>query len=246
MNKNDDLVLGNKGEITMKQVLDNPEENQKKKKSDHLNMLTILSAFMVTTYLTANIMAVKLIDIFGVTLFDAGTITFPIAFMLGDVLTEIWGFRTARRVIFLTFACNVFLVLSTTIGLFLPSPVYLEEITQAYTKIFTVVPRILVASLVAFLSGELTNAWFMVKIKELTEGRHLWIRTILSSAIGYLFDTVVFVLIAFSGVAPAKDLFTMISAQYIIKLAIETIGGTPLAYALIAYIKKKEGNGRCE
>lgn len=223
----------------MEQVLDNPVKNQTAKGS--FSWLVVITALMVTCYLTANIMAVKLISVFGITLFDAGTVTFPLAYMLGDVLTEIWGFKTARKVIFLTFVCNIILMLATTIGVFLPSPQSTADIAEAYNTVFSYVPRIVIASLAAFLGGELCNAWFMVKIKQMTKGRFLWMRTIGSSVLGYIFDTVVFVLVAFVGTVPAKEIFTMITAQYFAKLIIEALSGTPLAYAAIAFLKRKVG-----
>ena len=209
--------------------------------SDRKNTaLIILTALMVTTYLTANIMAVKLIEVFSLTLFDAGTITFPLSYMIGDVVTEIYGFKTAKKLIWLTFFCNILLVASTSIGILLPYPEYMADTHNAYSAIFMVVPRILAASLVAFVAGELSNAYIMVKIKEKTKGKHLWLRTIGSSAVGYLFDTVLFVLLAFSFTdVPAKDLITMIIAQYIAKLLIESIFGTPLAYGVIGWINKE-------
>jgi len=196
---------------------------------------------MVTTYLTANIMAVKLISVFGLTLFDAGTITFPLAYMIGDVITEIYGFKTAKRLIWLTFFCNILLVASTSIGIILPYPAYMQENHDAYATIFTVVPRILGASLVAFLAGELSNAYIMVWIKKKTQGKHLWLRTIGSSAVGYLLDTVIFVLLAFSFIngMPLKDLLMMIVAQYLMKLGLESVFGTPMAYAVIRWINKE-------
>lgn len=219
--------------------MDQVSENPVKNRNDSFNSLVVIAGLLITLYLTANIMAVKLINIFGVTLFDAGTVTFPLAYMLGDVLTEVWGFRTARKVIWLTFFCNILLVLSTFIGLVLPAADYMGETTKAYAVIFSYVPRIVVASLIAFLGGELLNAWALVKIKEITKGKHLWMRTIGSSAVGYVFDTVVFVLVAFAGVAPAKDLLTMIVAQYFMKLGLESIAATPMAYALIGWMRRR-------
>ena len=217
-----------------KQVLENPVKNQ----NSDFRPLTVVACMLTTFYLIANIMAVKVISIGGIALFDAGTITFPFAYMLGDALTEIWGFKTARKVIFLTFVSNIILVAATSIGLILPAPDYMAETTAAYACIFTYVPRIVAASLLAFLGGELSNAWVMAKIKEKTGQRHLWLRTIGSSAVGYIFDTVLFVIIAFAGTAPASDLLTMIAAQYFMKLALEAIGGTPLAYGLIYWLRK--------
>ena len=203
-------------------------------------IFVVLSAIMITSYLTANIMAVKLVSVFGLTLFDAGTITFPISYLLGDVITEIYGFKNARRLIFLTFFCNIFLVAATSIGLILPSPDFMGETTRAYATIFSVAPRILVASLTAFCVGELLNAWTMERIKKMTSGRRLWIRTIGSSAFGYLADTVLFVVIAFAFTTPLSDLITMIVAQYLIKMGLEALCSTPIAYAVIHWIRKGE------
>ena len=159
--------------------------------------------------------------------------------MLGDVLTEMWGYRVARKTIILAFLCNVFVVLCTQIGVWLPSPEYLDETAQAYDTVFNYVPRIVLGSLTGFLLGEISNAWLMEKIKHKTKGKRLWVRTIGSSIIGYVFDTVPFVLIAFLGVLTTRDLLLMIASQYLMKLAIEAIFGTPLAYAAILYMKKK-------
>ncbi len=221
----------------MKQVLGNPEKNPEQKK---YMFLLVVTSLMVTSCLTANIMAVKVITIGNMSFFDAGTITFPLTYILGDILTEIWGYKIAKSVILLTFICNIILVISTSIGIFLPSPSYMSEINNAYYCIFKVVPKILIASMAAFLLGELSNAWFMQKIKLITFGKFLWIRTILSSAIGYLLDTLAFVLIAFGGILNKKDLFTMILAQYVMKILIEIIAGTPLSYSIINYLRKRE------
>ena len=214
--------------------MQNPTNNFTRKQT----ALIILAALMVTTYLTANIMAVKLITVFGLTLFDAGTITFPLSYMIGDAITEIYGFKTAKKLIWLAFFCNILLVASTSIGLILPYPDDMQGMHDAYVTIFMFVPRILGASLVAFLVGELSNAYVMVWMKKKTQGKHLWLRTIGSSIVGHLLDTVIFVLLAFSFVVPAKDLLLMIVAQYLMKLGIESVFGTPLAYAVIGWIKK--------
>ena len=158
--------------------------------------------------------------------------------MLGDVLTELWGFRTAKRVIWLTFFCNILLVVCTQVGVWLPSPDHLVETASAYNHVFTYVPRIVIASLVGFLLGELSNAWLMERIKQWTRGRRLWVRTIGSSAIAYLFDTVPFVLIAFLGTVTTDELLLMLAFQYCSKLLIESLFGTPMAYAVIRGLTK--------
>ena len=215
-------------------------ENPLKNRFDKSESYTIIAVFFTVCYIVSNIMAVKVVGVFGLFYFDAGTITFPLAYMLGDVLTEIWGYRTARKTIILAFLCNVFVVICTQIGVWLPSPDYLDATSNAYNTIYSYVPRIVFASLTGFLLGELSNAWIMDKMKKLTNGKHLWFRTIGSSIIGYIFDTVPFVLIAFAGSLTTRDILLMILSQYIIKIVIEALFGTPLAYALIAVLKKKD------
>lgn len=214
----------------------NPSKNRK----GDFSPLVVVTALLVMFYIVANLMAVKIISIGSLSLFDAGTITFPFAYMLGDVLAEVWGYKTAKKVIIMTFICNAMLVIFTSIGIILPYPEYMEDIQQAYTMIYTYVPRIVIASLISFLLGELANAKVLVWIKDRQkDGRRLWMRTIGSSAVGYLFDTVFFVLFAFYGTSPTEDLISMIVVQYIAKLLIEAAAGTPLAYAAIGYLKRK-------
>lgn len=218
----------------MEKVSENPLKNRD---TDNMSLI-IVTAMFVTSYLVSNIMAVKVIGFFDLFYFDAGTITFPFAYMLGDVLTEIWGYRTAKRAILLTLCCNIVMVICTQIGVWLPSPDYLDATASAYNTIFSYVPRIVIASLTGFLLGELSNAWIMDKIKKKTDGKHLWVRTIGSSMVGYIFDTVPFVLIAFAGTLTVRDLLLMIALQYFMKLGIEALFGTPMTYAAIAFLRK--------
>ena len=195
--------------------------------------LMIVTGLFVTLYLVSNVMAVKIVSIFGFFYFDAGTITFPFAYMLGDVLTEIWGYRISKRVIYLSLMCNIVLVLCTNIGIWMPSPDYLDETAQAYNHIFAYVPRIVLGSLTGFLLGELSNAYIMERMKEWTRSKHMWLRTIGSSMVGYVFDSVPFVLIAFYGTVSTEDLLKMMLLQYVLKLVIEVFAGTPLAYVAV-------------
>ena len=219
----------------MDKVSDNPFKNRT---ADGLPLM-LVTALFVTLYLVSNVMAVKVIGLADLFYFDAGTITFPFAYMLGDVLTEIWGYRTARKVIWLTFLCNVIMVVCTQIGVWLPSVDYLDPTATAYNTIFTYVPRIVLGSLAGFLLGELSNAWLMERIKVKTKGRFLWVRTIGSSVVGYVFDTLPFVLIAFAGILTVRDILLMIAVQYFMKLVIEVLFGTPMAYAVIVFLKRR-------
>ena len=218
----------------MYKVSENPFKNRVSTQTVFLTCVALFSAL----YIVSNIMAVKVISLFGLFYFDAGTITCPLAYMLGDVITELWGYRTARRVIFITLFCNVLMVLNTQLGVILPSPDYMAETAEAYNHIFNYVPRIVFASLVGFLLGELSNAKVMEHIKQKTKGRKLWVRTIGSSMVGYLFDSIPFVVIGFAGTVSTHDLMMMIIFQYFSKLIIESLFGTPLAYAVIGWIKR--------
>ena len=199
----------------------------------------VVTSLFVTLYVVSNVMAVKIIGLWDLFYFDAGTITFPFAYMLGDVLTEIWGYKTARKVIFITLLCNIVMVVCTQIGVFLPSPDYLDATAMAYNTMFSYVPRIVIASLTGFLLGELSNAWLMDRIKKWTNGKKLWVRTIGSSSVAYWFDSLPFVLIAFAGTVSTHDLLLMIAFQYASKLLIEAVLGTPMAYAVIKTIRRK-------
>ena len=121
----------------------------------------------------------------------------------------------------------------------MPYPDYIEQTAISFKNIFTVVPRILLASLIAFLVGEICNSWFVEKLKKITNSKKLWLRTILGFSVGYLIDTLLFVIIAFYKIAPTKDLITMILTQYSIKMLLETFLGTPIVYGVIALLKKK-------
>ena len=225
-----------------KQVPENPVAKNRiagPGRPEDFNPLVVISALLICCYLTANIMAVKLMDLGGMTLLDAGTIIFPFSYMLGDVLTEIWGFRTARKVIILGFICNAILMGATALATLVPSPAFMAETEAAYNLIFTYMPRIVAGSLCAFLAGELTNSWLMIKIREKTGLRLLWVRTIGSSAVGQLLDSLIFCVIAFAGTVGTRELFLMIGTLYGTKLLIEAAAGTPIAYALIGYLRKK-------
>lgn len=217
----------------MEKVSENPLKNRK------LSALTVIVGLLITCYLTANVMAVKLINVAGITIFDAGTIIFPIAYLLGDVLTEIWGYQTAKRVIWLTFFCEIFFTLFAWVAIWLPFPVETQANAEAYRQVFSFVPRITAASLLAFLCGELVNAWSMEKIKVKTEGRHLWLRAIGSSFFGYVVDTAIFVVVAFGGTVSLSAIGSMILIQVLVKLLLEACAATPLLYLVVNQLKKK-------
>ena len=195
------------------------------------------TALFVTCLLTANIIAAKLVTLGGLTL-TAGIVIFPISYVLGDVLTEVWGYAAARRVIWLGFACNALMVAAVWLGGELPAaPFWKGE--AAYQEILGQAPRILLASFVAYLVGEFANAFVLAKLKIATGGRWLWVRTIGSTVVGQGLDSAVFVTLAFAGAVPATALAGIVGAQWMVKVAYEA-AATPLTYAAVAWLKSRE------
>jgi hypothetical protein len=196
------------------------------------------AALFVTCLLTANTMAAKLIGVGGVVV-PAAIVIFPISYVIGDVLTEVWGYGVARRVIWLGFACNALMVAALWLGGALP-PAPFWKGQDAYDTIFGQTPRILAASFLAYLVGEFANAFVLAKLKIATQGRWLWMRTIGSTIVGQGLDSGVFVTLAFAGVVPAGALVSIVAAQWIFKVAYEA-AATPLTYAAVAWLKAREG-----
>ena len=194
------------------------------------------TALFITALITANIIAVKLVVIFGEVL-PAAIIIFPVSYIIGDVLTEVWGFRKARTVIWLGFLCNLLVVAAIWVGGLLPSAPFWQENQVAYQNILGYTPRLLAASLVAYLIGELANSMALARIKLATNGRWLWMRTIGSTIIGQGLDSTLFITIAFIGEVP--DLWRVVLVQWAAKLIYE-IAATPLTYTVVTWLKKRE------
>jgi uncharacterized integral membrane protein (TIGR00697 family) len=195
------------------------------------------AALFVTCLLTANIMAAKLISVGGVVL-TAGIVVFPVSYIVGDVLTEVWGYGAARRVIWLGFACNALMVAAIWVGGEIPSAPFWKG-GAAYTEILGQTPRILMASFVAYLFGEFANSYVLAKMKIMTRGRWLWTRTIGSTVVAQALDTTVFVALAFGGSVPGGALIGIMAGQWIAKVVYEA-AATPLTYAAVAWLKASE------
>jgi len=154
------------------------------------------------------------------------------------VLTEVWGYGAARRVIWLGFACNVVTVAAIWLGGAIP-PAPFWSGQAAYTAILGQTPRILGASFAAYLVGEFANAYVLARLKILTRGRWLWVRTIGSTIVGEGLDSLVFIVLAFGGTVPGPVLGAMIAGQWMVKVAYEILA-TPLTYAAVAWLKARE------
>lgn len=208
------------------------------RRSGYSEWFLFIVAIFITCLITANLTAVKLVEIFGL-VFPAGTIIFPISYIFGDVLTEVYGYRQARRVIWLGFFCNFILVITLWVGQILP-PASFWDGQGAYERILGYTPRLLAASFLAYLVGEFANSFVLAKMKIATKGRWLWTRTIGSTLVGEGLDSLVFITLAFLGTIPARVLLSAILTQWLVKCAYEA-AATPLTYQVVDFLKRKEG-----
>ncbi|NVM57183.1 MAG: queuosine precursor transporter, partial [Desulfobacterales bacterium] len=166
-------------------------------------------------------------------------IIFPISYIFGDVLTEVYGYRQARRVIWLGFICNLIAVIAIWVGQVLPAASFWDG-QAAYERILGYTPRLLVASVLAYLVGEFANSFVLAKMKIATGGRWLWTRTIGSTLVGQGLDSLVFITLAFVGTIPLSGLASAIVAQWLAKSAYEA-AVTPLTYGVVDFLKRQEG-----
>ncbi len=198
----------------------------------------LIASLFITCLITSNIIAVKLLNIFGL-VFPAAIFIFPISYILGDVLTEVYGYRQARQVIWLGFFCNLLAVVAIGVGQILPAASFWDG-QVAYERILGYTPRLLVASFLAYLVGEFANSFVLAKMKIATKGRWLWARTIGSTVVGQGLDSLVFMTLAFVGTIPMAVLAGAIVIQWLSKSAYEAIA-TPLTYLVVNFLKVREG-----
>jgi hypothetical protein len=197
-----------------------------------------IAAIFVTCLITSNIIAVKLIHVLGLVL-PAAIVIFPISYIVGDVLTEVYGYGQARRVIWLGFASNLLAVVAIWIGGALPAATFWDG-QAAYERILGYTPRLLVASFLAYLVGEFANSFLLAKMKIATRGRWLWVRTIGSTLVGEGLDSLVFMTLAFVGIVPLPVLASAILTQWLAKCLYEA-AATPLTYVVVNFLKRREG-----
>ena len=200
-------------------------------------LFLVLAAIFVTLLVTSNIIAVKLIEVYG-RILPAAIVLFPMTYILGDIFTEVYGFRFARRVIWLGFMCNTVAVVGFWVGGILPAASFWEG-QDAYDAILGYTPRLLLASLAGYLVGEFANSIVLSRLKVVTEGRMLWARTIGSTFVGQGFDSAAFVTLAFIGTVAGGNLVELVITQWLFKVVYEA-AATPLTYAVVGYVKRRE------
>lgn len=212
--------------------MDNPKLN-------YSFLYTALAALFVQCLIVANIIAGKLWAApFGI-LLTTGVFCFPVVYIIGDVIPEVYGLEKARKVILLGFALNALAVIFFYLCLWAPSPEFWKN-QDAFQVVLGFTPRLLLASAVGYLAGTNVNAWAMVDIKKMTGPKWLFVRTIGSTIIGEGIDSVIFVFIAFWGTLNFEMLCSMVVAQAAFKIVYEVLA-TPLTYAVINWVKRIEG-----
>lgn len=198
-------------------------------------MKLLLAMLFVSCLLTANIIAVKLLALpFGL-IVPAGILVFPLSYAINDVVSELYGFATMRRIIVYGFLGNLVAVAAIEASILLPGAA-LFHAQAAYSSMLGFAPRLLVASFTAALVGQCVNSAVFVQLKKATLGRFLWLRAIGSTAVGEALDTALFLAIAFLGVIPTSSIVSAMLVQWAIKVGYETLA-TPLTYAVIARVK---------
>lgn len=209
--------------------------------------LPVITALFVTSLIVSNIIAVKLVAL-GPLFLPAAIIVFPISYIIGDILTEVYGYGRARQVIWIGFGCNLLAAIVIWISIRLPSAPFWSvggfasapASQRAYEAVMGFTGRLLAASFLAYLLGEFLNSFVLAKMKIVTGGRHLWMRTIGSTLAGQLADSGIFITLAFVGAVAGSVLARLIITQWLVKSAYEALL-TPVTYLVVGWLKRAEG-----
>ena len=212
----------------------------------HLRYFDLVMAAFVTILLLSNVLgagkvAVIRLPVIGDWPFGAGILFFPISYVIGDVLTEVYGYARARRCIWVGTAALLFMAFMATVVVALP-PAGDWTGQSAYEQVFGQVPRIVLASILAFWAGEFVNSLVLAKMKVLTSGKYLWTRTIGSTVVGQGVDSLIFYPLAFWGAAGWTNelVLQVLVTQWILKVSWEALL-TPVTYVVIGFLKRREG-----
>jgi queuosine precursor transporter len=204
----------------------------------HSKYFLYIAILFVVVLMISNTTASKLIE-FGPFVVSAAIVVFPISYIFGDVLTEVYGYKASRRIIWSGFAAIIFMSFWYWVIKILPAASFWPN-QGAYEAILGAVPRITIASISAYFLGEFSNSFVLSRMKVWTAGRHLWMRTIGSTVVGEGVDSVVFAVIAFAGTLPLAGLITVIWSGYLLKVIYEALA-TPLTYLVVNKLKRAEG-----
>ena len=206
--------------------------------SEKTNSLPILSGIFVAILLISTITSTKILDIGWLSL-DGGTLLFPFSYIFGDILTEVYGYKNTRKIIWTgIFSMILFSLLVVFIGLLPANNEWHNQ--NAYDLILGTTPRIILASIIAFFIWEFSNSYILAKMKIYMHGKKLYLRTLWSSIIANWLDTILFILIAFWWILPKELIIALIASNYLWKISTEILM-TPCTYRVIRYLKKHDG-----
>ena len=199
--------------------------------------LDLITAAFAVVLILSNIGSSKIAILHGMS-FDGGLVLFPLAYIFGDILTEVYGYARTRRVIWIGFAMDIIMVMTFwLVGLLPADPIW--GLQESYNAILGVVPRIVLGSLCAYLLGEFINSYVLAKLKVKMVGKKFWFRAIGSTLVGQFFDTTIFLLIAFGGILPWDLIWTIWITNYIFKILLEVVL-LPITYRVVNWLKVRE------
>ena len=201
------------------------------------SLYPVIVGVFVGLLLISNIGAVKLIE-FGPIITDGGAFLFPLVYIAGDILSEVYGFKAARKAILIGFAMSILAAITFWLVQISP-PAEAWGNQEAFESVLGFVPRIVLASVAGYLVGQLLNAWVLVKIKERTQEKALWLRLLGSTAVGEFADTIVFCTIAFYGVITGEEFLVYVAFGFAYKTLVEVVL-LPVSYAVIGWVKRRE------
>lgn len=198
----------------------------------------LLASIFIVVLLISNLVGQK-ICAFGPFRVSGAQLLFPITYIFGDIFTEVYGYGGSRRVIWIGFIASGLMALLGVIIVALPAaPDWPNQ--QAFATVFGVVPRLVIASLIAYWCGEFANSFTLAKMKIFTKGRYLWTRTVGSTVVGQAVDTTVLMIVAFGGSLSMATIINLILSGYLFKVVYEVLA-TPLTYAIVGFLKRTEG-----
>lgn len=217
---------------------DTPQQNRNLREvlSNRRPMYDIFAVCFVAFLLLSNIGATKLIAV-GPLIFDGGAILFPLTYIIGDVLSEVYGFKRARRAIFMGFAISI--LASLIFWITIQTPAVDLEYQKSFAAVLGVVPRFVIASLLGYLAGQILNSYVLVKIKERFGEKQMWVRLIGSTVVGEFADTIIFCFIAWLGVEGLGTILNLTIVGFLYKVGVEVVL-LPLTYLVIGWVKRHE------
>lgn len=203
-------------------------------------LFTLLAIVFVVCLITANLLETKVLDFFGITTVTAGMLVFPISYIINDCIAEVWGFKRTMLIIWIGFLMNFFVAAIGLLAVQLPAAPYWEG-EEHFNFIFGFAPRIVCASLLAFLFGSFTNAYIISRMKVAHKGRHFSLRAVASTFAGESVDSLIFFPIAFGGIIALSDLLVLMATQIVMKSMYEVLV-LPLTVRLVRTFKRVEGS----